>query len=336
MARSPSRVTIYDVARHAGVSKSLVSLVLRGSPQVSQAKRETVRASIAELGYRPSRAAAALAGQRTNTIGVVIDDFANLWFVELLAGLRQGLAGTRFHVGVADAALNAHLRESPVHGYLAARVDGLVIAAEPTDTDVDGVGVPTVLVGDRRRTVAGADRVSADEAAGARAAVEHLVGLGHQQIAFLAGDSGPAWEREQGYEAAMREAGLTPVVTQPPTQTDEAGGHAAMRGLLGRHLQVSAVFAANDLMALGAWQVLRSAGLSVPRDVSLVGFDDIPTAGTGLVSLTTVDPRSADQGRLAAQALLARIESPERAPVDTRITPRLVTRGTTAPPPARH
>lgn len=330
-----SRVTIYDVARHAGVSKSLVSLVLRGSPQVSAVKRDAVTAAIAELGYRPSRAAAALAGQRSNTIGVVIDDFANLWFVELLAGLREGLRGTSFHVGVADAALNAHLQESPVHGYLAARVDGLVIAAEPTDVDVAGVGVPTVLIGNRRRGVAGADRVSADEAAGARTAVEHLVSLGHRRIAFLAGASGPAREREQGYAAAMTTAGLPPLVTEPPTQTDESGGHAAMRSLMAARPDVTAAFAANDLMALGAWQVLRCAGRSVPDDVSLVGFDDIPTSGTGLISLTTVDPRSADLGRLAAQALIARIEDPDTPPVDARVTPRLVLRDTTAPPTPR-
>lgn len=328
---SAERVTIYDVAHRAGVSKSLVSLVLRGSPQVSPVRREAVQRAIDELGYRPSRAAAALAGQRTNTIGVVIDDFANLWFVELLAGLREGLAGTPFHVGVADAALNAHLSESPVHGYLAARVDGLVIAAEPQETDAAGVGVPTVLVGNRRRGVAGADRVAADEAAGARIAVEHLVGLGHRRIAFLAGASGPAAERAQGYAAAMTAAGLAPLQT-PATQTDESGGHAAMRGLLAEHPDVTAVFAANDLMALGAWQVLRSTGRAVPGDVSLVGFDDIPTARTGLISLTTVDPRSADLGRAAATALLARIEAPGADPIEVRVEPRLILRSTTASP----
>lgn len=335
MTASPAgRVTIYDVAQRAGVSKSLVSLVLRGSAQVSTGRREAVEQAIAELGYRPSRAAAALAGQRSDTIGVVIDDFANLWFVELLAGLREGLAGTSFHVGVADTALNAHLQESPVHGYLAARVDGLVIAAEPEAADVDGVGVPTVLVGSRRRDVAGADRVDADEAAGARAAVEHLVGLGHREIAFLAGASGPARQRVQGYEEGMRAAGLPLRVTEPPRQTDEEGGHEAMCGLIAAGPAPTAVFAANDLMALGAWQSLREAGLTVPGDVSLVGFDDIPMAATGLISLTTVDPRSADQGRLAAAALLARIADSEREPTISQVQPRLVIRGTTAPPRA--
>ncbi|GAB97845.1 DNA-binding LacI/PurR family transcriptional regulator [Kineosphaera limosa] len=329
---STSRVTIYDVAQRAGVSKSLVSLVLRGSPQVSPARREAVQQAIDELGYRPSRAAATLAGQRSNTIGVVIDDFANLWFVDLLAGLREGLAGTTFHVSVADAALNSHLAESPVHGYLSARVDGLVIAGEPRTADAAGVGVSTVVVGVRRQGVAGADLVFADEAAGSAAAVEHLAALGHQRIAFLAGDSGPALERERSYREAMAARGLTLHAT-PRGGTDEASGHAAAATLLADEPQVSAIIAANDLMALGAWQALREAGRSVPADVSLVGYDNSPIAATGIVDLTSVDARGAEVGRLAAQALIARIDDPTRPPTTTSVQPRLVLRGTTAPPP---
>lgn len=325
-----ARVTIYDVAQRAGVSKSLVSLVLRGSPQVSAARREAVQAAIAELGYRPSRAAATLAGQRSNTIGVVIDDFANLWFVDLLAGLREGLAGTAFHVSVADAALNSHLTESPVHGYLAARVDGLVIAGEPRPADADGVGVSTVVVGVRRHGVVGADRVFADEAAGAADAVEHLVGLGHSRIAFLSGDSGPALERERGYREAMTVRGLAPSTT-PAGGVDEAAGHAAARRLLAEQPRLTAVIAANDLMGLGAWQALRETGLRVPEDVSLVGYDNSPIAATGIVGLTSVDARGVEVGRLAARALLARIDDPSLPATTTTVRPRLVVRGTTAP-----
>lgn len=338
------RVTIYDVARHAGVSKSLVSLVLRGSEQVSAARREAVERSIAELGYRPSRAAAALAGQRSNTIGVVIDDFANPWFVELLAGLREGLSGTRFHVGVADAALNAHLRESPVSGYLAARVDGLLIAAEPqepppvetagaprTPAPVSGVGVPTVLVGHRDRGVEGADRVAADEAAGARLAVDHLRELGHRRIAFVSGDSGPARERARGYREAMAAAGLAAMQSRP-LDADDRGGYLATRALLAGQPHLTAIVAANDLMALGAWQALRERGRDVPGDVSLVGYDDTTIAATGLIGLTSVDPRSAEIGCLAARALLARIDDPARPPADVVVDPRLVVRTTTGSP----
>ncbi|MFV0459020.1 MAG: LacI family DNA-binding transcriptional regulator [Actinomycetales bacterium] len=328
------RVTIYDVARHAGVSKSLVSLVLRDSPQVSPARREAVQRAITELGYRPSRAAATLAGQRSNTIAVVIDDFANPWFVELLAGIRRGLQGSGCHVSVADSALNSHLDESPVQGFLAARADGLVLAAEPSEQDTAGIEVPTVLVGSRWLGVAGADRVVTDEASGAAMAVDHLYRLGHRRIAFLAGSSGPADERAQGYRAEALAHGLDPIVTAP-VDTTEAGGYAAARGLLAEHPDgsVSAVIAANDPMALGAWQALREAGLQVPRDVSLIGFDNSALGAVGLIQLTSVDIRSAELGVQAASRVLARIADPGLPLTQVALRPRLVQRATTGPYP---
>lgn len=349
-------VTIYDVARHAGVSKSLVSLVLRGSGQVSPARREAVQAAIAELGYRPSRAAASLAGQRSNTIGVVIDEFSNLWFVDLLTGLRAGLDGTGFHVSVADRALNGHLAESPVEGFLAARVDGLVIAGEPGEATGQprqfdppasgsapahasrpaggvspGVSVPTVVIGTRLHDVPGADHVLPDDHGGAASAVAHLVDLGHERIAFVSGPTGPAAERERGYREAMEAAGLPPLVA-PAGDTTEAGGLAAVSALLGSAAgaRATAVMAANDLLALGAWQALRDAGRGVPEDVSLVGYDDSPLAGTGLVRLTSVDPRNEEVGVRAAELLRARIEQPSREPRLVTVEPRLVPRATTA------
>ena len=298
---SAERVTIYDVAHRAGVSKSLVSLVLRGSPQVSPARREAVQRAIDELGYRPSRAAAALAGQRTNTIGVVIDDFANLWFVELLAGLREGLAGTPFHVGVADAALNAHLSESPVHGYLAARVDGLVIAAEPQETDAAGVGVPTVLVGNRRRGVAGADRVAADEAAGARIAVEHLVGLGHRRIAFAYTGVdkwralGDFWF--EGITRAAAAGGLPPVASAAVTVDNAA------EVVTGWHRDgVTAVCGQSDEIACLVLHGIRAAGLRCPADLAVMGVDAGPAGAIASPPLTTVE---FDPGAVADAALAA-------------------------------
>lgn len=331
MSEGPGRrgVTIYDVAQHAGVSKSLVSLVLQDSPRVSPARREAVQQAIAELGYRPSRAAATLAGQRSNTIGVVVDEFSNLWFVDLLDGLRTGLSDSGFHVSVADAALNSHLRESSVQGFLSARVDGLVLAAEPAAADADGIDVPTVLVGARLRGVAGADLVSADEKLGSWAAVQHLLGLGHSRIAFITGPTGPAAARAFGYRQAMTERGLGPVEADAPDTTDR-GGYTAARDLISAHPDLTAVIAANDLMALGAWQALREAGRRVPDDVSLIGYDNSPLAATGLIQLTSVDARNAEVGVNAARELLARIAEPARPVSVTRVEPRLVLRATTA------
>ena len=333
-------VTIYDVARRAGVSKSLVSLVLRGSAQVSATRREAVEAAIAELGYRPSRAASSLAGLRSNTIGVVIDEFANLWFVDFLAGLRAGLDGTPFHVSVADRALNGHLAESPVDGFLAARVDGLIIAGEP---GASAVSVPTVVVGTRLHDVSGADHVIPDDRGGVRSAVDHLLALGHTRIAFVGGPTGPAAERERGYREAMNQAGSPPLVVTS-ADTSEDGGVRATRELLaaegaaaaGSPLgPITAVVAANDLLALGAWQALREVGRRVPDDVSLIGYDDSPLAATGLVQLTSVDPRNEEVGRRAAELLVSRIEAPTREPASVTVEPTLVLRATTAPPQRR-
>lgn len=329
----PARVTIYDVARQAGVSKSLVSLVLQGSPQVGAARREAVQQAIRDLGYRPSRAAAALAGQRSNTIGVVIDDFANPWFVDLLAGLRTALEDSRFHVSVADSVLNSHLQESPVQGFLAARVDGLVLAGEPSESDIGGIRVPTVLIGNRRLQVADADVVGADEMAGARLAVEHLLELGHRRIAFIDGPSGPAAMRAQGYREAMRSAGCDPI-ERMALETTDRGGHAAARQLLAADRAVTAIFAANDVMALGAWQAVREVGRVVPEDVSVLGYDDSPMAGIGLLQLTSVDGRSAQVGELAARLLLRRIADPAPPPARREVVPRLVVRRSTGPVPS--
>ena len=140
MPASPrqKRPTIYDVAERAGVSKSLVSLVLQNSTRVSDEKRAAVRAAIQELGYLPSRAATALAGNRTRAIGVMIDDFRNPWFVDLLEGMQEVLNGPGFHVTVADANLNAHLEQSPISGFLAAGVEGLVIGGDVDAVPVEG------------------------------------------------------------------------------------------------------------------------------------------------------------------------------------------------------
>jgi DNA-binding LacI/PurR family transcriptional regulator len=185
-SRHGTRPTIYDVARRAGVSKSLVSLVLQDSAQVSPHRRQAVLSAISDLGYRPSTAAASLAGNRTRSIGVAIDDFENLSFVSLLRGLREVLTGSGLNVSVSDRHLNAHARVDPVEAFLAMRVEALVLAMEidlETDTAQDLSGVPVVVAGHRERVPDGADLVANDDAEGGRLATAHLLGLGHCDVA---------------------------------------------------------------------------------------------------------------------------------------------------------
>ncbi|WP_077490739.1 LacI family DNA-binding transcriptional regulator [Sinomonas mesophila] len=327
------RPTIYDVAQRAGVSKSLVSLVLRGSDHVSPARREAVEAAIEELGYRPSRAAAALASQRTRTVGVLIDDFHNPWFVELLAGLRSVLDPARYTASVADLQLEAATGSNPVEGFLAQHVDALVVAAEPAPGTLDGVDVPMVVAGMRELGLPddGADVVAGDDELGARLATKHLLGLGHRRIGHLTGRSGPGAHRRRGYEAAMRDAGLEPAVTGEAGGTSEADGYAAACALLDARPETTAIVAGNDVMAVGALAALRERGLAAPADVSVVGHDDSPLAAYRFLGLTSVDGHSREVGAAAARALLARLDHPDAPPHRELLEPSLVVRHSTGP-----
>lgn len=325
-----SRPTIYDVAQRAGVSKSLVSLVLRGSPKVSPERRRAVEEAIRALDYRPSRAATALAGVRTRNIGLVIDDFRNLWFVDLLDGMRDVLDPAGFQVSVADLRRDAHA----VEGFIATHAEAVVVAAEP-DAAALRIPVPVAVVGGRAGSIPGADTVANDDTEGARIATRHLLELGHRRIGHLTGGGGSAALRRAAYTRVMREAGLHPLLTGGEHETSDEGGYRAARQLLEAHPDVTAIFASNDVMALGAAAALRDRGLAIPHDVSLVGYDDSPLANSRYLSFTTIDDRSRDVGAETARAILARLDDPEAEPRHIRLSPTLIDRGSTAPPLAR-
>jgi DNA-binding LacI/PurR family transcriptional regulator len=327
------RPNIYDVASAAGVSKSLVSLVLRGAPGVSPARRAAVEKAIERLNYRPSRAAATLAGNRSRTIGVVLDDYRNLWFVGLLAGLHDELAPLGFRVAVADPSFNAQIDRTPVDGLMSLRVDGIVIATEPTEDMFAAVDVPAVVAGNRDMVVPGADIVANDDLLGGRLATEHLIGLGHTEIGHLTGNGGAARLRAQGFVGSMEEKGLKPRIAQGQGLTTESDGYDAALKLLDEYPTLTAIFAANDTMALGAAGAARDRGRRIPEDLSLIGYDDSPLASANLLRLTTVDGRNEEVGARAAKALLDRMNNPA-APVRTvLVRPELVIRASTASSP---
>lgn len=324
------RPTIYDVAERAGVSKSLVSLVLRGSPQVSERRRAAVLAAIAELDYRPSQAATMLASSRTRNIELLIDDYRNLSFVGLVHGVRAGLADLDYYLTVTETALNRPVAAPQFRPSTPA--DGRIIAAEPTEADLAGWNGPTVIAGLREAAAADADLVASDDGAGAGLACRHLLSSGHRDIGHLTGSSGPARQRRDGYLAAMRDAGLPARLAGELGGTTEQDGYLAATELLDRHPQTTALLAANDLMAMGAMAAIRERGGDVPRDVSVIGYDNSPLAQSRLLSLTSVDDRSEAVGEAAAVALLARIDDPTAAPFRSLIEPALVLRSTSGPP----
>ncbi|HET9873968.1 MAG TPA: LacI family DNA-binding transcriptional regulator [Propionibacteriaceae bacterium] len=323
------RATIYDVAERAGVSKSLVSLVLQGSSRVSPQRRAAVERAIDELQYRPSRAASALAGNRTRTIGVLLDDYRNLWFVELLTGIQHELADLGFHVAVENCTFTGQGARSPLDGFISLRVDGIVVATEPTPVMAETLGIPVVVAGNRDLQLPRADVVTNDDRLGGRLATRHLLDLGHRMIGHLSGGGGAARDRREGYVDAMRGLDLELEISYGSGGTTEVDGYHAAGRLLDGNPGLTAIFAANDTMAFGALAAARDSGRRVPDDLSVVGYDDSPLASTHLLRLTTIDGKSREVGVEAAKALLSRMEEPTLNPRKTLVAPELVLRSST-------
>lgn len=325
------RPTIYDVAEAAGVSKSLVSLVLRGAGGVSAASREAVERAIRDLDYRPSRAAAALAAGRTRLVGVLIDDYANPWFVDLLRGLDEVLSPDGYRLSVVDTATAAGV-EDPVEGLLSMRADGIIVARDVPHVLLGDAAPPFVIAGTRADVPDGVDAVGNDDVLGARLATEHLLALGHREIGHLSVVGGAGQARRESFLATMQDAGALARATAYRGPATERAGYDTSLALLREHPGVTAIFAANDVMAIGALGAARELGRDVPRDLSIVGYDNTALAQTRLIDLTTVDDDSVGVGREAGKLLRARLAGED--PVDVRRTlePSLVVRGTTAPP----
>ncbi|MFB6846368.1 LacI family DNA-binding transcriptional regulator [Streptomyces sp. NPDC056373] len=325
--------TIRDVAERAGVSKSLVSLVLRGSDQVRPEKRDAVLRAVQELGYRPNAAARSLSEQRTRTVGVLLNDLRNPWFVDLLDGLNSLLHANGLRMLLADARLNRRTGQDPADPLLDLRVDGLVVVGTLPDPaalgDVAG-RIPVVMAGSREPAPAGVDVVAGDDERGARLAAEHLVGLGHRRIAHIAGYGAVGELRRRSFEATMRRHGLADEAVVEPSDMTEEGGYRTTVRLLSRPDRPTAVFAVNDIAAIGALSAAEELGLRVPHDLSVAGYDNTSIARLRHVWLTTVDNTSHDIGRRAARCVLERFEGAGGEGRVRLTTPTLEVRGTTA------
>lgn len=333
------RPTIRTVAERAGVSKSLVSLVLRDSPKVSPDKREAVLRAVAELGYRTNAVARSLAERRTRTIGVLLNDLRQPWFTEMLDGLTPVLHEHGLHILLGDGRLNRRTDESLTRTFHELGVDGLVLAGTmPLSPAIEEIAneVPTVAVGSRDLAVERADMVANDDREGGRLATRHLVELGHRRIAHIADRAGvvPRLRRE-AYEAEMRAHGLGEHIAVECGGLTEDGGHRAAARLLDGPDPPTAIFAVNDMSALGALSAAEERGLEVPAQLSVVGYDNSHLAQLRCIRLSSVDGAGLDVGRQAAELLLARIADPGRPAQLRLIPPTLAVRGTSAPPGRR-
>ena len=318
-----------DVALRAGVSGQTVSRVVNDSPRVDPGTRARVEAAMAQLGYRPHRAARALRTGRTHTIGLVVSTLASVGNSRMLqavadAASHRGYALTVVTAADADALADAfeHLRDQGVDGAIV--LNEATAAARRTDAPSDLALVVVDSPADERFGV-----VQSDHESGGRAATEHLIALGHPTVWHLAGpeDSYAATERERGWRAALEGAGL---VAPPVVRGDwtAASGHSEGVALAER-ADVSAVFVANDQMALGLLRALAEAGRAVPGEVSVVGFDDIADAADYLPPLTTVRQEFDELGERAVDALIGAIDggSPKTDLVPTRLIVRESTGG---------
>jgi DNA-binding LacI/PurR family transcriptional regulator len=325
------RPTIEDVAARAGVSRALVSLVMRGSPKVSAVRRAAVLKAAEELGYSPHAMARSLASRTSHVLGVMVSDLHNPFWAEVVDGLDAYARDADFELVFNTGGRRASRERSALTGLLSFRPAGIVLLGPVVPSGAIAAAAahtPVVLVSRSSRAPT-VDTVNDDGQAGSGLAVDHLVSLGHKEIVHIDGGGGSqAAPRRTGYVNAMRRHGLTPRVVRG--EYTEAAGAAAVRTLLAA--PPTAVVAANDLNAVGVLSALSAGGLSVPADVSVVGYDNTWLAALRHVSLTTVDQPRVEMGRLAAEALLQRVRGERTSPARHLLPPRLVTRTTTAPP----
>ncbi|QGF22998.1 LacI family DNA-binding transcriptional regulator [Raineyella fluvialis] len=335
MTERTDGATIRDVAEKAGVSKSLVSLVLRGDPHVSDERRRAVYRAMADLGYRPNHAARALSSSRSGIVGVLLNDLRNPWFAELLDGLTTTLHAAGLTPVLSESVTVRRAGGDAVQSLTGLGVDGLVVVGATPDaaalTEASAL-FPVVLAGARQPRLPGGDVAVDDDLTGARMATEHLIGLGHRRIAHLRGPGEEGALRLQGYRRAMLAAGLDPDRYAEAGGMSEDSGYASTRRLLTREDAPTAIFAFNDISAVGALSAAADAGINVPDGLSLVGYDDTYLARIRHISLSSVDNGNYAVGVQAGRLLIARLDDPSRDARVVEVATTLHVRGSTAPP----
>ncbi|MFG1642023.1 LacI family DNA-binding transcriptional regulator [Amycolatopsis sp. NPDC049252] len=328
------RPTMEDVAARAGVSRALVSLVMRNSPKVSDTRRAAVLRAAEELGYQPHLMARSLASRTSTVLGVMVNDLRNAFFADIVEELDTAAQAAGFDLILNTGGRSPTREWNALHTLLSFRPAGIVLLSPVVPASAIQVAAkqcPVVLVSRTARSST-VDTVNDDGEAGSALAVDHLVGLGHRRIAHLdGGGAAGAAQRRRGFESAMRGHGLEPIVVR--SEHTDVGGENAVRELLATYSRPdlpTGLVSGNDFNAVGAISALEEAGLRVPEDVSVVGYDNTSLAALRHLSLTTIDQSRKDMARLAFEALIERVRGERTEPVRHLLHPSLVVRSTTA------
>ncbi len=307
-------VNIRDVAKLAGVAPITVSRVINNSDSVNPATRERVQKAIDELHYVPNTLAKSLRSRQTQTIALILTDITNPFWTTIARGVEDAAAESGFHTILCNTDENPAKEATYINLLLQRRVDGIIIA--PTTPDKTRLAllkrhqVPCVLI-DRRVAGFKADAVYGDSRTGARVLTEHLINLGHRRIAIVNGPCSisTAQDRTDGYRAALRrhQIPLEDGLIMEGGEFKQTSGYQHVKQLLAHHPRPTAIFAANNLIAVGALQALREAGLRVPEDMAIVCFDDIGLASVVEPFFTVVAQPAYEMGEKAARLLIERL-----------------------------
>lgn len=314
--------TVLDIAASAGVAPMTVSRVINDSGYVGKEMRERVQRTIDKLGYRPNALARSLKSRRTHSVGILLSDIANPFSAELVSNIQWVLLekGYTAFVSITESAQG---EQAALDAFFDHRLEGIVVATVETVTGNEALariakqGMPIVGVG-RAISLPEVDRVTTDSWRGAYQAVEHLISLGHTRIGFIGASvlNAGRFRRFQGFADCLAEHGLPlpkelivgPEAEFGPGYSTQSDGYEGMKRLLALSSPPTAVFARNDFTAIGAICAAHDSGLTIPDDIALVGFDNVPLAAYAAPPLTTVAQPTAEQGKKAASMLLERIE----------------------------
>jgi DNA-binding LacI/PurR family transcriptional regulator len=332
MAMSAGRsVTIKDVAAHAAVSVATVSAVINGNKYVSPELEQRVRASIAALGYERNSFAQGLKTQTSHTIGLIVSDIANPFFTSMVRGVEDVANAHHYALILGNTDENLDKERSYIRLLESKRADGLIIAATAGSHKYLQAAQHLPLVSiDRSLFEQGIDSVLVDNVAGARAAIEHLIVLGHRRIGVVTGIPGitSTEERLAGYKQALAAHGipLDPALIVVADSRVGGGERGTMQLLTQQSARPTALFLMNGLMVIGALRAITRAGLRCPQDIALVGFDEFEWSSVMQPPLTTVRQPIYEIGQRAAQLLFERLQKRDKEPSEVRLHPQLIVR----------